>query len=477
MTDRAPISLRLRLVCLVLGCELLVMVLAGTILFRHLTSQLVASFDGGLQSNAEALASLLEFDDELGQLELEFSDEVMARFSKPASPDLFVVFGTDGEVIEASRALTDRPPWAQASSEPRTGDFLHAGVRYRGTVLPATVETEEDSTANGLPVTVFFAASRGELDRRLADSEIYAATLALTALLLSAAGVWWATGRGLTPIAQLAEKARSISETDLDHRFPIASFPPELQPLARDFNGLLARLEEAFERERRFSADAAHELRTPVASLKAGIQSAQLRTDSDEVGNEVLEDLLAETERLESLCQSLLDLAAAERAPGDETGLDPRDLESAVRAIADEIAEKSHREVLVVARVEDEAPMAATSPTTIRRILTNLVENALLHAGKDAEVTVTLVLTRDELALSVADNGPGIPPDALPRLFERFFRADKHRARSAGGAGLGLAICRTLARSEGGDLVHAPVNGKGCRMLWTMAKRPQGDGV
>jgi signal transduction histidine kinase len=477
MNNRAPISLRLRLVCLVLGCEILVMVLAGTILFRHLTSQLVASFDGGLQSNAEALASLLEFDDELGELELEFSDEVMARFSKPSSPDLFVVYDADGEVIEASRAITGRPPWAKASTEAQTRDFLHGGVRYRGMVLPAAVEIEEDSDEGSIPVTVFFASSRADLDRRLADSEIYTATLALVALLLSAAGVWWATGRGLTPIAQLAEKARSIGEADLDHRFRLASFPPELQPLARDFNGLLARLEEAFERERRFSADAAHELRTPVASLKAGIQSAQLRVDSDEVGNEVLEDLLAETERLESLCQSLLDLAATDRPPEDESGMDARDIESAVHSIADEIAEKSHREVLVVARVEDDAPAAATSPTTVRRILMNLLENALTHGGTVAEVTVTLVLTRNELSLSVADTGPGIPPDAVPRLFERFFRADKHRARSAGGAGLGLAICRALARSEGGDLVHAPLNDKGCRMLWTMARKPQGDGV
>lgn len=465
---RGPFSIRLRLVGLVLAWEAVLLAASGGVIFYHQKRLLTSAFDGGLRSNAEALAALLEYDEANGAVGLDFSDKVMTRFSRHRRPELFAVLGPDGTLIDSSHSMKEVPEWVRPVEESAVRDMEYDDRDYRG-ILLATVAESDDGT-HSVPVFVFFAAHRGPLDSRLDDSAEYSIWFAAVFLLASTGAVWWATGRGLAPIARLAEMTRRIDEHNLGVRFAPDRFPAEIRSLARDFNGLLERLDRAFERERRFSADAAHELRTPVASLKAGVQAAILKRDTmhQEGGGDLLADLLAETERLESLCESLLELARAERAPSPGE-IHASALESEIRSVVAALATRAGRQVMVEFSPSEGNSILRTSGTSADRIASNLVENALRHAGPEATVRVAIAVDAAGATVSVEDNGPGIPAEVAPRVFERFFRADKHRARLRGGAGLGLSICRALARGEGGELTHEPVSPHGCRFVWRIA--------
>lgn len=468
---RGPLSIRLRLVALVLAWEAVLLAASGGVIFYHQKRLLTSAFDGGLRSNAEALAALLEYDEQDGAIGLDISDKVMTRFSRHRRPELFAVLGPGGELVDSSQSIWRLPDWVKPVEEPMVRDMQHDGRDYRGILLPTVAESDDGERS--APVLVFFAAHRGPLDSRLGDSAEYSIWFAAVFLLMSTGAVWWAAGRGLAPVARLAEMTRRIDEHNLGARFEPDRFPHEIRSLARDFNGLLERLDAAFERERRFSADAAHELRTPVASLKAGVQAAILgrRTMHQDSGGDLLADLLAETERMESLCESLLDLARAEKA-ADTGTLRFSDLDAEIREVVSIVASAANRQVAVESSLPDGNPLLRTTGTSARRIVSNLVGNALRYAGPEASVRVKVAASRGEATVAVEDDGPGIPAEAAARVFERFFRVDTHRARQRGGAGLGLSICRALARGEGGDVRHEPVEPHGCRFVWRIAAVP-----
>jgi len=472
MTPRRPLSIRLRLLCLVLAWEAVLLAASGGVIFYHQRRLLTSTFDGGLRSNAEALAALMEYRPATETIGIDYSERVLERFARHRRPELFAAFAADGTLVESTHPLDDIPDWVQPVDDPVVRNFEYDGRDYRGIVMETKAESDDGSAS--IPIHVFFAAHRGPLDSRLGDSAEYTLWFAAVFLAASAAAVWWATGRGLAPIARLAALTRSIDERNLGLRFDPEGLPREIRSLADDFNGLLQRLDRAFERERRFSADAAHELRTPVASIKAGVQAAIMRERAagrDGDGG-LLVDLLAETDRLESLCESLLDVARAEEA-AEVGAVHSSVLEAEIREAVSAVATREKRQVAVESSMADGNPLLRTTCTSARRIVTNLVENALRYAGPDAVVRVGFGTGFDGATVFVEDDGPGIPAEMAPRVFERFFRADKHRARLRGGAGLGLSICRALATAEGGDLRHESVEPQGCRIVWRIAAGPR----
>lgn len=474
MRDSGTASIRLRLVGLVLGCEAMLIMALGGILLHQQGTMLVRAFDSGLQSNAESLATLVEYDAAEGRIELEFSDEVMTRFSRRKPPDLFVVFGPEGRLLESSRSLPEVPDWVRPSDAPFFREFEHEGLAYRGLILPSLAESGDEEGWEGprVPIHVFFATCSEPLNQRLADSRAALALAAGTFLLVSAAGVWWAGGRGLAAVADFARQARRINEHNLQERFDPSTVPAELQPLAQDFNGVLQRLEDAFGRERRFSGDAAHELRTPVASLKAGIQAALLHENDAASARGVLQDLLADTERLESLCEALLDLARAESHLGGAEVMGADEFRDAVREAVAALRDQTPGNLALEEHCEGGAPSVRASHATVGRIVSNLVGNAIRHAGEGSEITVRVAVSAGSALLAVEDDGRGIPEAARAKLFERFFRVEGHRARTTGGAGLGLSICRALARKHGGELAFEPREPRGSRFVWQLASAP-----
>lgn len=277
--------------------------------------------------------------------------------------------------------------------------------------------------------------------------------LPLVVALASLGGLWLA-GKSLAPVDAMSTRAREIGASNLHQRLPVANAGDELGRLATTFNELLARLEQAFETQARFAADASHELRTPVAVISGESELALSREDRQReelVG--ALKIIRSESHRLRAIVDDLFLLARAdsgERMLLRPTPLHLRDLieDSAlsVRTLA------SSEGVLLDVRGLDTAPIAGDE-ALLRRAIDNLLVNAIKYSRHGGTVEVDLADDGTRWCVDIRDAGHGIPPAARERVFERFFRTDDARAsRRADGAGLGLAIARWIARAHNGDI-------------------------
>jgi two-component system heavy metal sensor histidine kinase CusS len=311
------------------------------------------------------------------------------------------------------------------------------------------------------------------MDDRLEDVAEFLA-FAVGALLLASGGLAWIIARGgLAPVRKLARETDRIGERSLHLRLATERVPPDLIPLAKAVNALLKRLTAALDRERQFSADAAHELRTPVAVLKSGVQAALLTKRRVADDQKAFEELLDEVKRLEKLCESLLLIASPERDGKPEALLDPRDWIACVAETVEDfrtlaLANESELSFHPPSAVSGSVALR-TDEATARRITANLVENAIRHGGGGVRIDVTVSLDAEGASLVVEDNGVGIAPENEDRLFDRFFRADKARARATGGVGLGLAISRALAEAAGGSVRYERPPQRGSRFIWSVA--------
>lgn len=458
-------SLALRLGLYVFLGELIVLAALWLVTIRIARGELVSAFDASVRGNAEALATLVEIEDD-GSLELEFADEIMERFSRSDEPDLFAILDGGGNLIEQSQSLEDLPNWVKPGASEEYHNFHQGATRYRGVVMSVIARDEyAPGREREAPITVFFATSRGSLDAALGRLRAASLVILIGGLLCAALVAMVATRIGLRPLRSFARAIEDVSPGRLDARLDVEKWPQELQRPARAFSALLERLAQAFSRERRFSADAAHELRTPIATLKAAVQAARL-TPRDAMADErLLEDLEEEVNRLTELCEQLLLLSS----PGvaSEDTLTTEQLAEEVRGVVD---------AMKGAAGEDGSRIALKVPggggmllrgnaLAIRRVATNLLRNAIEHAGRDAAIEVRVTALENGAELIVADHGVGIAEEARPRLFERFFRAESSRSRATGGAGLGLAICRELVQACGGEITFQPTQGGGATFV------------
>ncbi|MHB8613475.1 MAG: ATP-binding protein [Candidatus Dormibacteraceae bacterium] len=270
-------------------------------------------------------------------------------------------------------------------------------------------------------------------------------------LVIGGALSYWLAGRALRPVRTIAGLARSISEHDLHRRVDVKVPSDELGELVDTFNTMLARLEAGFISMGKFTADASHELRAPLALMRVQLEGALSRGRSRDEYKQVLESMQVEVEHLSRLADQLLILARADAGallPAKEP-VDVADFlhETAIRweGIAAE-----HR-----TRLEVSAPSSGrmeADPALLRRVLDNLIENAFRHTPEGTAVLLRGYAADGGWNVEVADHGPGVPPEHRVRLFSRFARTDSARSPDAGGAGLGLALSAAIARAHGGTL-------------------------
>ncbi|MEV6157215.1 HAMP domain-containing sensor histidine kinase [Nonomuraea sp. NPDC052129] len=259
------------------------------------------------------------------------------------------------------------------------------------------------------------------------------------ALLLVVAGMtWFSVGRTLAPVAAIRAKVADITARDLHQRVPVPSSGDEIAALATTVNGTLDRLETAVETHKRFVADAAHELRSPIATLRARLELAE--------PSELTAEALADVERLQSLAADLLLLAKLDAGEPLRTS----DLDLGQVAAEESLRIKRRPELRMELDVEPDVVFQG-SRAHLARLVTNLVDNAVRHAA--AVVRVRVRQEDGQAVLQVLDDGPGIPVGQREAVFDRFTRLDEARARDVGGAGLGLPIARDIALLHGGTLV------------------------
>jgi signal transduction histidine kinase len=348
---------------------------------------------------------------------------------------------------------------------PDGGPFAVAGRASRLPALPEPVRRAraplDPRLAPGweLEVTASLAGLRA-MERRL-DRWFLVGVPLLG--LLSVVGGWWITGRTLRPMGAMAEAATRIAPAG-GERLPIADPDDELGRLGLRFNALLDRLDGALAQQRRFLADAAHELRTPLARLRARLDLATLAAAQGTPTDALLPALQEELGRMGRLVDELLQLAradaeaAADVTPTDVVPLYVDDI------VADELAQWRPRAeqagLALACSVLEEAPVAA-DPVLLRRLLGILLDNAVQYTPTGGQVDVRVRRDGDAVLLEVEDSGIGIPEADRPLVTERFFRAANARAHRADGGGLGLSIAQWIAGRHGGTLAFtaAPVAG------------------
>ncbi|SEE31867.1 Signal transduction histidine kinase [Streptomyces sp. 2231.1] len=334
----------------------------------------------------------------------------------------------------------------------RVGDESH---EYRFAAVQGT-------TYDGRTYTVYAGASLAD-EQATSDQVVRAMLAGLPCLLVVVAGVTWlVTRRALGPVEGIrAEMAEITGSGDLARRVPEPGSRDEIARLARTTNQTLAALEQSVERQHRFVADASHELRSPIASLRTQLEVAEQHSELLDVP-----DLLQDVVRLQHLAADLLLLA---RLDAGERPLDTLvDLDALVR---EEVARRARIDRITPAvTAADTALEVKGSRNQLSRVLGNLLDNAQRHASTG--ITVTVDAVGDAVVLTVADDGDGVAPADRTRVFERFVRLDEGRSRDEGGAGLGLAIARDVVSRHDGTLTltDAPAGGAAFRISLPRAR-------
>jgi signal transduction histidine kinase len=424
----------------------LVLVAGAIALVATLSAQLTSSGDALAQARVRDLLDVAAAGALPGTIET-LDDESVAQ----------VVDG-QGEVLAASPNVAGRPAIVDDPGTPDDGGVT--ALEVRTVDGPDDDETERYRVWIGRgpspdgPVTVLVGRSLesvGEATRTLRRALLVGVPLVL---VLLAAAIWLVVGRALARIDHLTTTVAEIDEHDLHRRVPETGVDDEVGRLAVTMNRMLERLEDSSARQRAFVADASHDLQSPLTALRTRLEVAMAHPDGvdlDELGRK----LLGEGAQMEALVQDLLQVAA-----GDQDRTASRDqLLDLDALVVEEVARLRTTTNVDLDTSEVSAAPVHGDSDELRRLVRNLLDNAIRHAAR--QVHVALVTGADAVVLDVVDDGPGVPEEDRPRIFDRFFRGDPARGRTEGrrGSGLGLAIARDLAARHGGTLELMPAAG------------------
>jgi heavy metal sensor kinase len=375
------------------------------------------------------------------------------------------VFDVTGELL-ASRDDDDDvvPRLPAAESIPDTGPRLYDVPADDDDVVRVGIQrvrVREDVA----PFIVHVSTPLEPLQDDLEDIRAVLLSSIPVALLIAGGAGWFMARKSLHPVMVMADRAREIGSTNLDQRLPVANPRDELGRLANTFNALLSRVNNAFTQQRQFMADASHELKTPLATIRAATDvTLQQAARSEGEYREALQMIREQTHRLTRIVEDMFTLA---RADAGHLPLQPTSLY--LDEVLDEVARAASvrgtaNGVRVVASGDTDVACTADEEL-VRRLVTNLVDNAMRYSPQGAAVDVSLERRADRARITVTDRGAGIPTDAQQYIFERFYRADAARTRTTGtsgsGAGLGLAIAKWVAEAHGGtlELVRSDASG------------------
>lgn len=415
----------------------LILLLFAAFLYLELRSSLLSQLDASLEAVAAQAAQNVARD---GQ-ELRFQ----ATGSREMEPvgDEYTLYLTDaaGAIWDVAGQVSAVPPLVG----PETGAAMQTvqDDAWRVYVLPLNVEG-----------VAGWVQAIADLDP-ISDTLGRLATLMLLggplALLLASLGGAFLARRALAPIDRMTRTAQAIGGGDLKQRIQYDGPADEVGRLAQTFDAMLDRLQTAFARERRFTGDAAHELRTPLTALKGriGVTLSQPRSTDDYVTT--LREMEEQVDRLARLSNDLLLMARLDqgRVLRDADRMDVADLLS---AIVDQLRPLAEEKSITVTQALPDGLVLEGDMDLLVRLFLNLLDNAVKYTPTHGQVTITAAAVDGELRIAVTDSGPGIAPEHVPHLFERFYRVETARSREVGGAGLGLAIAYEITRVHGGQL-------------------------
>jgi two-component system heavy metal sensor histidine kinase CusS len=388
-------------------------------------------------------------------------EELNARRAGEHAAYWIRIVDPDGHTISETSGMEQVVPPNVFPPSQSLASFIPKPKDYRkGARLFSLTAVNEDYS--GHTYTIQLAQDRSsdeQLERRFGVLLIIVLLGSIAASALIAIKV---TKRGLRPLGEMAHSLEGISPTHLNERVAPARWPRELQPLARAFDEMLGRLEDSFTRLSQFSADLAHELRTPIANIMGEGEVALTRDRSPGEYREVIESTIAECERLSGIVDNLLFVARvdAAREPIQRKLFDGRAAAEKIAMFYRTIAEDRHIAIDCSGETEFYA-----DPVLFERAVSNLVDNALRFTRGGGAIQILIAGNAKDSKVVVSDNGSGIAPEHLPCVFDRFYRADS--SRSSDGAGLGLALVKSIVDLHGGSAKIQSELGRGTTVTLT----------
>jgi two-component system, OmpR family, heavy metal sensor histidine kinase CusS len=349
-------------------------------------------------------------------------------------------------------------PLPEAGSGAEPGSWRMGEQTLRG--LSARLEAPSRWHREGAvsPLHLSIAVDTAHHAHFMADLQHTLSLYLLGAILLSGVLGWWAARRGLAPLRIMKERAMGVTAQKLDQRMPVEAVPLELADLAHSLNTMLDRLQSAFIRLQDFSSDLAHELRTPINNLLTQTQVSLAQKREASAYQDILASNAEEFQRLGRMVSDMLFLAKTENGielPHRESIALHQETQ-ALFEFYEALAEDKHIRLLVTGEA-----LVMGDRLMIRRAIGNLLSNALRHSPAHAEVHASIDTTGDVTRLCLSNSGAGIPPEALPRLFDRFFRVDKSRSHpQSDGTGLGLSITQAIMAAHGGSVSASSEDGR-----------------
>ena len=451
MLDRMPI--RWRLTC----WYALFFVVAGGLLGAGLFLGLQRVLYDNFNEQARADARLASASVRINGATLQLDPGTVS--SLEAGEHFFRLFDQNGTLLTDTSDESESIPLDQLQIQSALdGSESLASVA----VGDQTVVIVSEPIRNGTQVVgvIQTGSNRTDVEETLAALLIGLGIAAPIMVILAAGGGYIVAGRALRPVSQITDLAAGIGADDLHARLNLSLPDDELGRLASTFDAMLARIEEAFERQRRFTGDAAHELRTPLSLMRSQVDLALARPRTVGEYEEALAELDQDLARMTGLVATLLSLA---RSDSGILTLDRSDIDLAdtIELICEQYADPAEAAGISLT--------ASTEPTAINadedlliQVLVNLLDNALAATPEGGSIVVKCHPETDGGAhLQVADDGSGIAPEHLGRIFDRFYRVDTGRARGQGGTGLGLSICQAIVKAHGGAITVASSVGSG----------------
>jgi heavy metal sensor kinase len=454
MKSLSQLSIGMRLTLWYLAIFLLAELIFGTGMWFILRGNLFDIADATLEGRAADIERFLESRKDLSpaQLQAAISDD----YKIDRSEDYVQISAASGNSVYCSQYFVEHPlPPVSLDqlSKPRHRYRRLGGAPFR--IL------SEKTVVNG---QVFIVQVGSTLDEELETLDAFRKYLLMFAplLLLAASAVgYWLSGKALAPVDALARTARTISGHNLSSRLEELHTGDELQRLSDTLNEMLARIEAAFLRITEFTADASHELRTPIALIHTEAELALRRSRDEPEYREALRHILLEADRTAKLIEELLTLARADSG-GEALNIHPMDLRPTVRESASKWSQVASMRNL---QFEDHSGMQQLivmgDQSALRRVIDILLDNAFKYTPPPGKVTLSTEQENGHVIVSVKDTGIGIASEDQARIFERFYRVDKARSRAQGGAGLGLAIAQWIVQLHKGSIVLESQPGSG----------------
>jgi heavy metal sensor kinase len=424
---------------------LVLLAVFGTVAYFMLSKNLYRNLDEALQTRVTELEGSIKLVN--GQISFE------QKFN-----DLVFIYNADGALLQRL---------GPNIGFPHIEKIVQQALLGQSSFLTATTTEGQNVRMYGAPfnvdsrtrIAVIVGRLPQDIQNMLAIFRRVIIYSALAVLLLAGVGGMFLTNRTLKPVDHITDIARGIGESDLSRRIEIQS-DDEMGRLASTLNGMIARLEEAFNRQRQFAADASHELRTPLAVIQAESSLALDKKRTQAEYRKSLEVVSQEVAYMSEIIGKLLQLvrgdASSEQLNLDEVNL--RDLWAELTSDLEALAQEKGLQFL-------QGPMDNLSvmgdKLTLRQLFLNILDNAIRYTPSGGSITGSLIKKEENAVVSISDTGVGISAEHLPFIFDRFYRVDKARSRAEGGTGLGLAIASSIAKMHGGYIEIESQVGKG----------------